>query len=776
VQVTGSGNFPLFNFPVTFTASGGAQIVGSPTVSTNANGLAYVAVRAPATTGTVNVDAAVGNLSAGRFTFNVSGSGGGGDGGGGPVAALTVVSGDGQLIRNGEPEARYPLVVLVTNAGGAPISGVPVTWTVTEGPVTFLEGTTGDNRQAVSTTGANGQAQIRFTSGFLTVGDPFTASVITATARGISETIHATTFATITSDGNPIPEPSAIVLQPSPLNLTAKAGQTLSDAIEVQVRSAGQLQLAIENVGVSARVQGAQGRPDNDPTRGPAVECIPRPVVLTNENGVATCDLRVFGRTTTGLPPARIILDVGGLREFQIQLTVTPGDPGRLQVTSGNNQSGSAGENLPSALVVTLDDGAGNPLSGQTIEWTVLSGTATVASSTTTTNASGQASNTVRLGNTPGAVQLQARARGGSNPTATFNLQVNVTVSGLNIVSGGGQSAITNTNFASPLVVQVLDTRTPAQGVPGQNVTFAVVSGSATLTPANGVVTTDANGRAAVQVRAGATAGPIVISASVPGDTENFNLTALLPGPVISQSSFVNAASGQSGGVVPGGLYRVEGPGLAQELNGCINAENVIGPWPTRLNNVEVQFGSTLAPILNVCRVNNREFVSFQAPFDMAPGGTVPVTVRVGTGSTLVNNVQVIDLQPGIFETGDQNRSAVALRPNGSWVTPENPARYGELIRVYITGAGPVTPLATTGFTGVANQQLLAPVVVGLNEAGVRVVSATYAEGMIGVYEIIFEVPAGTTTGPARPLGVLLTRPDGQFVFPGNSPTIAIAQ
>jgi uncharacterized protein (TIGR03437 family) len=109
-------------------------------------------------------------------------------------------------------------------------------------------------------------------------------------------------------------------------------------------------------------------------------------------------------------------------------------------------------------------------------------------------------------------------------------------------------------------------------------------------------------------------------------------------------------------------------------------------------------------------------------------------------------------------------------------VTPENPARYGELIRIFITGAGQVSPTAFTGVTGVPGQNVLAPVVVGLNNEGVRLVSAAYLEGAIGVFEIIFEVPQGTPIGPTRPIGVLLTRPGGQFVFPGNSPTIAIAQ
>jgi uncharacterized protein (TIGR03437 family) len=355
-----------------------------------------------------------------------------------------------------------------------------------------------------------------------------------------------------------------------------------------------------------------------------------------------------------------------------------------------------------------------------------------------------------------------------------FNATLNVTVTAIVKISGDNQTAFTNSNFAQPLVVEVRDSRNVA--VSGQTVNFSVTSGSAALTPAS--ATTDSNGRAITQVRAGANAGPLVVNAAVAGVSPvTFNLTAQLPGPVISALDVFNAASGERGAVVPGGIYIMVGQGLAPELRGCVTANTVIGPWPTRLNGVEVQFGTTLAPILNVCNVNNRQSVAFQAPVELAAGGTAAAIVRVGAGSSAVNGIQVVDLQPGIFETTDgQGRTyAVALRPNGTYVTPENPAQYGEVIRIYITGGGPVTPAFTTGSTGVPNQNIVAGVVAGLNEQGVRVVSATYLEGATGVYEVAFEVPAGTTTGSNRPVGVLLVRSNGEFVFPSNAPTIAIA-
>ena len=186
----------------------------------------------------------------------------------------------------------------------------------------------------------------------------------------------------------------------------------------------------------------------------------------------------------------RMFLSVGGFSQRTIILRVDPGEPSRLTKANGDNQTANANENLLAPLVVTLDDGGGNVLPGQTITWTVISGSASITgaqSTTTVTNSAGQATVPVRLGTQPGAVQIRASAIGGSQPSVTFNAQVRVTIASMAKVSGDLQKTITNTTFGAPLVVEVRDTRNVA--VSGQTVTFAVAAGNATLT-ANTAVTT----------------------------------------------------------------------------------------------------------------------------------------------------------------------------------------------------------------------------------------------------------------------------------------------
>ena len=87
-------------------------------------------------------------------------------------AAVQAVSGSGQAAVVGLL-ATNPLVVRVTSAGGNPVQGVAVTWTVASG---------GGSLTAASTvTGADGQAQVQWT-----LGTRAEAQTVTATVEGLA--------------------------------------------------------------------------------------------------------------------------------------------------------------------------------------------------------------------------------------------------------------------------------------------------------------------------------------------------------------------------------------------------------------------------------------------------------------------------------------------------------------------------------------------------------------------------------------------------------------
>jgi uncharacterized protein (TIGR03437 family) len=451
---------------------------------------------------------------------------------------------------------------------------------------------------------------------------------------------------------------------------------------------------------------------------------------------------------------------------------ITAGPPCAIRVISGNNQSGNAGQNLPSPLVAQVDDCGGNPLTGIPVVWSVTQGAATLFN-TRTASTNGLVSTNVTLGSAPGATTIQVAVAPGTT-TATgqplsvnFTATTNITISALQKAAGDNQDAAQNTAFAQPLVVQV---NTPAgQPASGITVQWAVTSGSVTLGAATSA--TNAQGQASNTVQAGPTTGPAVVTASVAGFSVAFNLTVRLPGP--ANVTFVNGA-GLQPGISPCGIATIRGTGLAPGIQGAV-VPGYFGPLPIQLANVTVQFGNSFAPIYNVANSGGQESVTVQVPCEVQPGA-VPVTIRVGGGSAQFT-AQVQAVAPGLFETvmSDGRRRAVLVKPDGSFVSLENPARRGEVIRMYVTGIGPATPAVGTNSPGIPDTESmiadLGSIIVGVANNGVRVVSAKYARDLIGVYEVAFVVPNDAPAG-SQNLAIAVIQ-GGSAVF-GNGSAIPI--
>jgi uncharacterized protein (TIGR03437 family) len=188
---------------------------------------------------------------------------------------------------------------------------------------------------------------------------------------------------------------------------------------------------------------------------------------------------------------------------------------------------------------------------------------------------------------------------------------------------------------------------------------------------------------------------------------------------------------------------------------------------------------TTNAPILNITTAStSQQLITFQVPCELVPNSyNVTATVSGGTPVT-VASVPVRPGAPGIFETlgSDGMRRAIAVRPDGSIVSLSNPARRGENIRIYITGAGPVLPALASGSLPTPGVQSIPTdpnqVVVGLNNAGVGGVMVQAATELIGVYEVTFQVPNDPTlvgTNNILAVGVTALGNPTQYQQPGGS-------
>ncbi|MDE3197388.1 MAG: hypothetical protein KGN84_13650, partial [Acidobacteriota bacterium] len=215
-----------------------------------------------------------------------------------------------------------------------------------------------------------------------------------------------------------------------------------------------------------------------------------------------------------------------------------------LNLVSGNNQTGTIGQSLPTPLTVQLLDQNGQPVAGQDIVFAVTGnngmvqaagGTAAPAA-TAKTDASGKAQVTWVLGQRSGAGINTVQAT-----TAVAMAPVDFNATGLTsgptmivVDSGNNQSGAVSQALAFPFVAVVTDAgNNRVANVP---VTFNVIQGGGTL---NGQlsqqVLSDSNGRALAILNLGNQPGNAnnMVSVSFPGNPGMpvvFSASGLTPG------------------------------------------------------------------------------------------------------------------------------------------------------------------------------------------------------------------------------------------------------
>lgn len=664
-------------------------------------------------------------------------------------ANISVVSGNGQLVcglcTTAIEKFFEPMVVLVTDAQGNPVPSATVNWVISgSGGAAALA-----NSQTLTSTNGTASNTIIATFGNVRLAYTVIAS-LPNTASGITFSLTAGAPESSTQYANPVINSSLYQ------TITGNAGGTGAPPIVVQVVDFA----AAPIPNVSVRLI-----PSPNYTPGASATCATGAgadpgSVLTDATGTATCT-PIFGPVPGsgsysimigGVLNATVNANGGplGYAVFSSDfIQVAAGTPASMKTISGTGQSASPGQAVANALVAEVDTSAGNPLAGQSVTWSVSpANAATLSPLVSTSDSSGRVSNTVTL-TAAAAGTVTVTASVSSTVSVNFSISVNTQVTGISKLSGDGQTTPVNTAFPNPLTVQV--NVTSGQSAGNIPVRFSI-SGPGTLSSAS--ATTNSSGQASVSVTAGATAGAITVTATAGSSSVSFALTAAPPGPAITSSSFVNGAGFYTTNTIqsalsPCAVGTVTGSGIAPSVQGVVPAP-MFGPLPYQLAGVTITFNNSQAPLYNVSNINGQQQASFQVPCDLTPADSVPATVTVN-GSSATVSVVVRSAGPGIFTFADTDgyQRGVLVRPDGSFVTSKNPAHAGEILHVYATGLGQVSPTLATNSVPVAGTDSVAQgnIVVALNNSGVRVVSARRAPGLVGVDDIAFQLPSPAPTG-----------------------------
>jgi alpha-tubulin suppressor-like RCC1 family protein len=193
--------------------------------------------------------------------------------------------------------------------------------------------------------------------------------------------------------------------------------------------------------------------------------------------------------------------------------------PAAVLVVSGDLQTGTVGEELPQPLVVKVVDEAGRPVRDQLVNFRVTSGGGSVFAGSAITNREGIAQERWTLGTVAGDTQqVEARAvdpeTGAGVVFATFRA---VGTAGpaayLERMSPVQQAGTAGVQLADSLVVRVGDQY--GNAVSGATVTWTVISGGGSVSPATAV--SRADGMAKVAWTLGGAVGAQTVRASLGG-------------------------------------------------------------------------------------------------------------------------------------------------------------------------------------------------------------------------------------------------------------------
>jgi uncharacterized protein (TIGR03437 family) len=248
--------------------------------------------------------------------------------------------------------------------------------------------------------------------------------------------------------------------------------------------------------------------------------------------------------------------------------------------------------------------------------------------------------------------------------------------------------------------------------------------------------------------------------------------------PAIAPGGIVNGASFSTGPVAPGSIASIFGTNLSSSLQ---SASTV--PLSTTLGDVSVTVNGVAAPLYFTAPdqpgTPGTSQINVQIPYEAlpanAPTATMNVIVNRASGVSQPVSITVSTVAPGVFAA---NGHAIAINTDGTLASAPNSipgltthaAAPGDVLVVYATGLGAVTPPVANGANSIdtLRRTNVTPVVT-IGGVAAQVLFSGLTPQFTGVNQINVIVPAGAPVGAAVPLQV-----QAGSVTTSNQVTIAV--
>lgn len=209
-------------------------------------------------------------------------------------------------------------------------------------------------------------------------------------------------------------------------------------------------------------------------------------------------------------------------------------------------------------------------------------------------------------------------------------------------------------------------------------------------------------------------------------------------GVFIDPAGIVNAASSAlfTSGVAPGELITIYGSNLSVPTLADAT-------FPSSLGGVQVLVNNRPAPIYVVSPTQISAVVPFATTELIAAVQVINNGVASNTVTSYVNLTA-----PGVFTQPPGGIGyAAALHADFSVVTPSHPAQAGEIVSLFVTGLGGVTPAVPDGAPGPSNPFSLTTNTIAVYIGGQKAMTTFtgLAPQLTGLYQINVQIPAGVS-------------------------------
>ena len=256
----------------------------------------------------------------------------------------------------------------------------------------------------------------------------------------------------------------------------------------------------------------------------------------------------------------------------------------------------------------------------------------------------------------------------------------------------------------------------------------------------------------------------INVSASAPGYPQ---ASSLIAGAVVPNAVPVLAPNGTlhsfdplvGGALAPGTIVQIYGQNLAS-----LATQPTTIPLPTLFNGTSVIIGGMLAPLYYVSAVQ----INAQIPFELQAGQQYQVIVSANGALTTPDSIQLSSATPGL--AAFPNGTLIAQHnSDGSLVTQTSPAQAGEYLVAYLAGMGDTNVPVPSGAASPGSPNLAQPddtAVLTINGTQYPLLFAGLTPGLVGLYQIDFQVPSGLPAGNITIVVSQDGQPSNQTVLP----------